>query len=68
MKDDKALALVEDEDGLGLPAQIPTDVGDLDDDQNRLWAGQSLPGDDANPKLEQNLQKWPLPHHVDPRT
>ena len=55
-EDDKALALVEDEDGPGLPAQIPTDVGDLDDDQKQAMGWSiALPGDDANPKLEQNL-------------
>ena len=51
-EDDKALALVEDEDGPGLPAQIPTDVGDLDDDQKQAMGWSiALPGDDANPKL-----------------
>jgi hypothetical protein len=61
-EDDKALALVEDEDGPGLPAQIPTDVGDLDDDQKQAMGWSiALPGDDANPKLEQNLRSGPFP-------
>ena len=47
-EDDKALALVEDEDGPGLPAQIPTDVGDLDDDQKQAMAWSLSSGEDAN--------------------
>ena len=56
-EDDKAVALVEDDGGAGLPTQIPTDVGDLDDDQKNAMAWSiAIPGDDANPKLEQNLR------------
>lgn len=61
-EDDKVLLLVEDEEGPGLPSSIPTDVGDLDDDQKQAigWS-IALPGDDANPKLEQNLRSGPFP-------
>ena len=54
-EDDKVLLLMEDEEGAGLPSSIPTDVGDLDDDQKNAMAWSiAIPGDDANPKLEQN--------------
>ena len=61
-EDDKVLLLMEDEEGAGLPSSIPTDVGDLDDDQKNAMAWSiEIPGDDANPKLEQNLRSGPFP-------
>ena len=37
-------------------------MGDLDDDQKQAMAWSiALPGDDANPKLEQNLRSGPFP-------
>ena len=74
-EDDKAVALVEDDGGAGLPTQIPTDVGDLDDDQKNAMAWSiAIPGDDANPKLEQNLRSgaftilWTRGHEGDDGT
>ena len=61
-EDDKALALTEDEDAAGIPSTMPTDVGDLDDDQKNAMAWSiAIPGEDANPKLEQNLRSGPFP-------
>ena len=44
--------------GPGIPSSIPSDMGDLDDDQKQAigWS-IALPGDDANPKLEQKVRE-----------
>ena len=54
--------MTEDEDAAGIPSTMPTDVGDLDDDQKNAMAWSiAIPGEDANPKLEQNLRSGPFP-------
>ena len=61
-EDDKVVSLIEDEDGAGLPSPMPKDVGDLDDEQKNAMAWTiAIPGDDANPKLLQNLNSGPFP-------
>ena len=61
-EDDKALSLMEDEEGPGLPTALPTDIGDLDDEQKEAMAWSiAIPGEDSNPKLEQNLRSGPFP-------
>ena len=61
-EDDKVVSLIEDEDGAGLPDPFPKDVGDLDDEQKNAMAWTiAIPGDDANPKLLQNLNSGPFP-------
>ncbi len=58
--DDKVLALDED-DGPGRPAQIPTKAT-MDDEQKKAIAWTiAVPGEGSSPKLDQNLPSGPFP-------
>ena len=67
-EDDKALALVEDEDGPGIPSSIPTDIGDLDDDQKMPWLGQLQFQEKMLTQARTKPQERSIPDYVDPRS
>jgi antitoxin component YwqK of YwqJK toxin-antitoxin module len=60
--DEKVRDLIEDESGGGIPSQIPSEFGELDDVKDAIGYSVAIPGDDAESrKFNRNLKSGAYP-------